>query len=484
MLMRHTLLYMPAQLIGPLFQFVAAVAWTHWLSPGEYGVLAYVMAAQELAYLICLAWWSQYMLRYIGGFQGASERAVYQRSENSILAISAALQALVGVATLLSLHSAPGPWMVVATVVYCVSRSLTAHLSERARSAGSIATYTVAQVIGPVLGFGLALLAVTKVEANAEAALAGFALAQASGLVWLWRRLGLGIGLARPDSDIMRRSAAFGVPLVLAGVIGWISFNGIRVIVEQLDGPAAVGLISVGWGLGQRLAAVVAMLVTAAAFPLAVKYLQSGAREDALRQVSNSGAILFSLLAPACVGIVMISRPMVELLIAAPYQAVTYAVLPLAAVAGALRNLRVHTADQVIILFERTRLNVVVNVVEVIATVSCCILGLIYGGLPGATLGCLIGTIVGLFYGFHVAVTQFGLLLPWGPLARITGATFVMALVLVLIPFQSLGLGLTGQIIAEIVVGGVAYLAALLGLFPTAARAGVQKLSTLRSAAP
>ena len=47
--------YMPAQLIGPLFQFIAAVAWTHYLSPGEYGVLAYVMAAQELAYLVCLA---------------------------------------------------------------------------------------------------------------------------------------------------------------------------------------------------------------------------------------------------------------------------------------------------------------------------------------------------------------------------------------------------------------------------------------------
>ena len=70
MLIRQTILYLPAQLLGPLFQFIAAVVWTHWLVPDAYGVLAFVIAAQELAFALCLSWWSHYTMRYLGTFEG------------------------------------------------------------------------------------------------------------------------------------------------------------------------------------------------------------------------------------------------------------------------------------------------------------------------------------------------------------------------------------------------------------------------------
>lgn len=484
MLIRQTLQYLPAQLIGPLFQFIAAVAWTHWLSPGEYGVLAYIMAAQELAYLLCLAWWSQYMLRYIGDFKTVEERRRFQQSENAVLALSAGLQSLVGLATLAASHAQPTVWLVVATIVYVVSRSLTSHLSERARSAGRIAVYTVAQVIGPVAGLGLALIAVARLSPSADAALGGFALAQFVGLVWLWRALALGGGVAKPGRDILARSAQFGAPLVLAGVIGWASFNGIRVVVDQFSGPAAVGLISVGWGLGQRLAAVVAMLVTAAAFPLAVKHLQAGRREDALRQVSMSGVILFGLLAPTAVGVAMVARPLVTWMIAPAFQQVTYVVLPLAAIAGGLRNLRVHTADQVIILFEQTRYNVIVNVVEVIATLTLCIAGLRLGGLEGAAAGCLAGTVVGVIYGYYVAVTRFHLPLPVSEILRIIVAAMLMGVALHFLPLAFATANPAVQLGAMVVVGGLVYVTAMAAMFPAAVRSGVERLLLLRSANP
>ena len=482
MLIRQTLLYMPAQLLGPLLQFIAAVAWTYWLSPGEYGVLAYVMAAQELAYLLCLGWWSQYMLRFLGDFPEGGERARYQRTENAILAAGAVVQAGVGVVAVLSMHAETTMTMIAASVVYCVSRCLTTHLSERARSAGAIGVYTISQMIGPVAGFGLALIAVSQVSQTSDAALSGFALAQLIGLVWLWRELGLGVALARPSHDIVRQAVVFGLPLVVAGVIGWVSFNGIRVIVEQFDGPAAVGLISVGWGLGQRLAAVVAMLVTAAAFPLAVKFLQSGSREGALRQVSMSGAILFALLAPACVGVVAISRPLVELLIAKPFQDATFAVLPLAVLAGALRNLRVHVADQAFILLERTRFLVVLNTVEVVATVAFCVPGLIYGGLPGATAGCLAGTVVGLVLAYGVAVRDLGFVMPWAILGRVTLASLWMGVALFLVPFERAGAGLFWRVVVEIATGGLVYVVVMAALFPDAVRAGGRMLARRSSA--
>ena len=59
MLLRQTLLYLPAQVVGPVFQFVSAVVWTYYLPPAEMGAFALIGAAQELVYLALLFWFSQ-----------------------------------------------------------------------------------------------------------------------------------------------------------------------------------------------------------------------------------------------------------------------------------------------------------------------------------------------------------------------------------------------------------------------------------------
>jgi O-antigen/teichoic acid export membrane protein len=49
MLLRQTILYLPAQFVGPLAQFVSVILWTYFLSPEELGAFALITAAQELA---------------------------------------------------------------------------------------------------------------------------------------------------------------------------------------------------------------------------------------------------------------------------------------------------------------------------------------------------------------------------------------------------------------------------------------------------
>ena len=63
-LLRNTLLYLPAQLFAPLLQFIVTVVWTHLFDPAVYGVVAFVVAAQELTGGLGLAWWSVYLLRF------------------------------------------------------------------------------------------------------------------------------------------------------------------------------------------------------------------------------------------------------------------------------------------------------------------------------------------------------------------------------------------------------------------------------------
>ena len=92
MLIYQTLLYLPAQLLAPAIQLLAAVLWTHWLSPSEYGVLALIIAAQELISYVCLYWWSQYAIRYLASHVQGGSISKYQPTENIVLLASAILQ--------------------------------------------------------------------------------------------------------------------------------------------------------------------------------------------------------------------------------------------------------------------------------------------------------------------------------------------------------------------------------------------------------
>ena len=65
MLFRHTLLYLPAQIIGPLFLLISVVVWTHVASDSTLGVITLITASHELLQTVFLAWWSQYALRFL-----------------------------------------------------------------------------------------------------------------------------------------------------------------------------------------------------------------------------------------------------------------------------------------------------------------------------------------------------------------------------------------------------------------------------------
>ena len=155
-------------------------------------------------------------------------------------------------------------------------------------------------------------------------------------------------------------------------------------IVNDMMGVAAAGLFAVGYGLGQRAAAVAAMLVTAAAFPLAVKSMEQSGSKVAMRQLADNSALLIAILAPSIIGIFMLRTEIVHLLIASPFQQVTLAVLPLSVLAGSIRSLRAHFVDQTFLLHSRTRLMIVVAAIDATVTVVLSFIFIPYWGLVGA----------------------------------------------------------------------------------------------------
>ena len=158
MLLRHTLLYLPAQFIGPLFQLVAMMVWTHLVNEPTLGVLTLVTATHELLQIGFLAWWSQYALRFFGRYQDGDAPRFY-RTENTVLLLSVMLQSI-AMAGILLLVIAPGAkaGILLASVGYVITRSLNVYIGERARVRHQIGVYSIQQIFGPAIGFILGLV--------------------------------------------------------------------------------------------------------------------------------------------------------------------------------------------------------------------------------------------------------------------------------------------------------------------------------------
>lgn len=469
MLIRNTLLYLPAQIIGPTAQFFAILAFTHWMAPEAYGVFTYVIASQDFVFTLCLSWWSQYTMRYLTG-HAAQALALYHRSETTIVAGTIVVQIATSLLALLLISVPISPLLATATVFYTVTRCLNLHLGERARAQNRILDYTLAQSAGPVGGLAVAVIAMSQWVTMPAPALLAYAAVQAVALVWLTRRQGIRLALRRPDRGLLGQALAFGLPLIAAGVAVWIGMNAIRVLVDHHLGAATMGLVAVGWGLGHRVTASAAMFVTAAAYPLAVESFRAGSRQEAFRQITMNGLLMFGIVFPAAVGLFLIQEPLVTLFVAQPFRAMTLQILPAALFAGLCRNIRTHVADQVFVLIEQTAMVFTMTVMEAVLAVTGCVLGLLLDGARGAATGSAAGFGFAMIVSFGLARTRAGLHVPILDAALIMIAAGTMALVLTMLPGDLVALGPRVSIALRVVVGVLVYILAILLLFPALTR--------------
>lgn len=465
MLLRNTLLYMPAQIVGPLAQLVAMIVWTHVVDEPTLGVITLVTATHELLQIAFLAWWSQYALRFLGRHQEQGNEAHFYRTENAVLLASCIIQSLVVVAMLFTVIAPDaGSWLVLATIAYVVTRTLNLYIAERARVRHQIAVYTIQVTVGPALGFVIGLLLIRWLDHSAAWPLAGYAVAQFAAAIIVLPLLGCGRGLWPLDRDIIRHAMHYGTPLILSGALGWVGLNASRFIVNDMLGVAAAGLFAVGYGLGQRAATFAAMLVTAAAFPIAVKSMERHGSRVAMRQLADNSALLIAILAPCVTGIFMLRIEIVHLLIAPAFQAVTLAILPLSVLAGSIRSLRAHFVDQTFLLHNRTRLLAIVATIDASVTVLLSFIFVHYWGLTGAAGATVGAALVAAIASFIIAYSRFGLTLPVEHLVRLVAATAIMAALLKMLPEAS-SMVVLG---AHVVMGGAIYIASLAVLYAPA----------------
>jgi O-antigen/teichoic acid export membrane protein len=462
MLIGHTLKYLPAQLLSPAAQLISVILWTHWLAPSEMGMFTLVTVTQEIAYTLCLGWFSVYALRYLPPDSEKTALQRYLRTENIVVIASVLAALLTATVTALTLENSRPLWLSALMIgLYFATRALNTHYGERARAQSSFLAYTLLQVGGPVGGLGLGLLAFRFFDASALLLLAAYALAQAVSSLLAFPMLGMTWRLSKPDSQLLKAAIGFGAPMLGLGALGWVAENYIRYLVQWESGAATLGLMIVGWSLGRRCASVASMLVATAAFPLAARLLNEGRRDEALAQLSINAAMLLAVLLPAAVALQFLGPALMALAVAPEYRETTIELLGLSVLAGTMRNLHIHVTDQLIVLERHLKTAAMIDVLEIGACVIASLIGLRLYGLYGAISGQAIGSTLTLAVSMYWTSSRLGFSWPWLATVKVLLASVLMAAVLGWLDNER---NISGLVIGTL-AGSLSYVLAMAVLF-------------------
>jgi len=466
MLLRHTLQYLPAQIGAPLIQFVTLLLWAHLLPPSEVGVATLVVAIQEITFALIYMWWSHFALRHLSKFrrEGADD---YLSTEPLALALNVVLQT-VTVAVVLGLyfHGRIDGGLFAVILAYIVTRSLNLYLAERARADVKVGLYTLMQVGAPVLGLALGFAAVKMFGPSAASILGAFVISQA--LCLGAALLGSDVGRARPrlNLPVLKQALAFGIPVMTSSLLAVVALNAPRFIVDATLGLTATGTFAVSYGLGLRASSFAVMLVTAGAYPLVVKIMESQGLEAAYRQLRSNILLVAFVVTPSALGLIAVNESVVRILIPPAFQAAALLVLPLSAVSGMLRYLRSHTTDQVFLLRSRPGYSSLISVADLVLAVGLSFAGVKLFGLAGAVIGPLVAAAFTLGISLYFARYRFAFHFPVGGFLRIAAAGLAMMTATWLLPKT----GNPFILVAEIGAAAVIYLLLSALLFPDLVR--------------
>jgi O-antigen/teichoic acid export membrane protein len=441
MLWRHGLYYLAARGGPGLVSLLGIVVYTRLLTPEEYGRYALVIAGVGLANKLAFDWLRLALLRFLPALP--EPRVLFATIGAAFLSLLV-LSALVGVGAVIVVDSGVRGLIGMGLGLLWVQALFELEL-ERARSELAPKRYGLMAFTRAALGLALGAVLVAM-GFGAAGPLLGLLAAMLVALVPPLLQILPGFRLALCDPRLMRRIAAYGAPLAVTGAFSFLIGNADRFLLGWLIDDAAVGRYAVVYDLASFSLGLLLMVINLAAYPLAVRALEERGVAAARTQLrANLGALL-ALGLPGTVGLMVLARPLGELILGAGFRDQTVLLIPLIALGALLRDLKVYYADVAFYLGRNT-------LSQMWVTIGACLLNVLLNlwwipafGIVGAAYASIVAYALALVLSAILGSRAFALPGPSFDSLKIVAAAAAMGAVLW--PFASYTgiVALTGQI--------------------------------------
>jgi O-antigen/teichoic acid export membrane protein len=170
------------------------------------------------------------------------------------------------------------------------------------------------------------------------------------------------------DVGVFRQIVRYGLPLSIGFVLFAVAVNSDRQILASLADVYAVGLYTAAFDVADRIVHVPMVSVGSAAFAQAVRQLERHGPETTRPQLAENFTLLVAIGLPTAVGLAAVAGEFSGLALGADYRDAASTIIPVAALASFLSNLRSHYFDHAFQLGRRPeRLLVVMGLLSIAA---------------------------------------------------------------------------------------------------------------------
>jgi Polysaccharide biosynthesis C-terminal domain len=176
------------------------------------------------------------------------------------------------------------------------------------------------------------------------------------------------------------------------------------------------------------------------------------------------------VLMPVTAALELLGPALVSLFVAPEYQDMTSELLSLSVLAGAVRNLHMHTTDQLMVLERRIGMLAKLDVFEILVCAALSLAGLLWQGLQAAVIGQALGSLLTLGLSVWLVRRTMGFHWPWVDTFKVAVATAVMAAALFVFRQGHGGALGTWALLEGILLGAVVYALVCAMLFTPALR--------------
>lgn len=450
--------YLPANLVQAVVGVLTIVVFTRILTPEQFGQYAVAFSVMTLAHVAVFTWLEASMARFWAAQHTAEEirnhfTSLY-RTAFTVTAIAAPIAALVlwvwpmdpafRLAVAIGLAGAP-------------IRCLVKLAKERFAAAGEVSKSARVEIWTTAGGFGIGVLFALWGFGGASP-LVGLALAPLAVLPFvLPGELKHGRG-GVVDARRMRDYAAYGYPIAFALALTAILASTDRFLLAHFLDEAAVGAYHAGYSLANRTLDVMFIWLGAASGPALVMALERGGR-DALHETAREQAGFFILLGlPAAIGVMLVARPLADVLVGEALRADAAAITPWIALGALLSGMTSYYFGQAFTLARKTRRLVVIMAFPTVANIILNLILIPRFGVVGAAWATTASFGLGMLAAIIAGRRVMPLPIPWEALARCGVASGLMALAVGALPAW----GGLAELMLKAAVGGVVYAAVAL----------------------
>jgi len=422
-LFRDSILYTSARLFAGLFGIVTTAALTRLLEPAQYGVYALALVIMTAGNVIAFEWLGISFLRF---YQARREDPKLTCTFITIFtAISAIAALLLGVAWLGGFVAGDNRQIIIIGLILVYTASWFEFVAKMAIAEFRPLDYLLMSsarsgfiLIGACAGAWLTGSPIWAAVGTAAGSLAAARLTRIRP-PWPSRR--------QFDTRLAWDVVRFGFPIAISMTMFSLTLDGSRLLIQQLDSTAALGVYTAASILAQNTLGVIGTGVSSAGYSMALRALEQGGAAEARRQLSANATLLLAILTPASVGMALTGHCLATTLVGVKFSSGVSQLVPWMAASAFFGGLRANHLDHSFQLGLRPQLQIFVSFVTAVMTVGLCFYLVPQQGALGAAIAITIAAAVSCVVAIGLGRFAFPIPLPVDGAIRTAASCALMA---------------------------------------------------------